>query len=341
MARECKRCGTSFVPTTHNGLFCSRRCYSQRQNLPEWDTKPRRCAGCATVFVPMFRTQEHCSPRCRQRMQPARNRPCKACGGPKHGPGKACRTRTLKPCPRCGKEFWPWAPTKSGRSAHARTFCKGCVEASKARGAERRAKRQLPRPPRLTEAERKERSRQAAAMKYARDPEGERARVAAYKRAHPERRCEWGHRRRVAMRAGYVEPVDLAKVRRSMSACPYCGARLGAKVSVDHIVPVALGGEHSKRNVVPCCQSCNSSKRDLHPLEWVAKLTPARRDAFLLLMRSRGIGQAMLPLSIPKVRGVGWRLGRPGALVSPQRVCRTGEDGASVLQLPAQLSGYR
>lgn len=41
--------------------------------------------------------------------------------------------------------------------------------------------------------------------------------------------------------------------------CVYCGKPANA---IDHIIPRAKGGEDVEWNLVPCCKSCNSSKKD-------------------------------------------------------------------------------
>lgn len=48
--------------------------------------------------------------------------------------------------------------------------------------------------------------------------------------------------------------------------CAYCGAL--EEMTKDHLVPLAKGGELSKRNTIPCCKACNSSKRDRDLDDW-------------------------------------------------------------------------
>lgn len=50
------------------------------------------------------------------------------------------------------------------------------------------------------------------------------------------------------------------------NACVYCG-RPG-KMTMDHVVPVSRGGGTTADNVVPACQSCNSSKNARTVEEW-------------------------------------------------------------------------
>lgn len=53
--------------------------------------------------------------------------------------------------------------------------------------------------------------------------------------------------------------------------CAYCGQE--KKLHQDHFVPVVAGGGYTKNNIVPACQTCNSSKSDTDPRIW---LSPAK-----------------------------------------------------------------
>ena len=50
------------------------------------------------------------------------------------------------------------------------------------------------------------------------------------------------------------------------SPCIYCGSI--EKISLDHVIPLKFGGRHTKGNIVPACQSCNSSKKNRLLMEW-------------------------------------------------------------------------
>jgi 5-methylcytosine-specific restriction endonuclease McrA len=47
--------------------------------------------------------------------------------------------------------------------------------------------------------------------------------------------------------------------RRDNYTCQYCG-RHGADLTLDHVLPKHLGGEHAWDNVVAACPSCNHHK---------------------------------------------------------------------------------
>jgi hypothetical protein len=112
-------------------------------------------------------------------------------------------------------------------------------------------------------------------------------------RAKPENRK--AHNERVGVRAKVrrrVDPVfrqkkmDLARkhyVKRygprvalealfdsQLGRCanPHCQRSLKAGCHVDHIMPVALGGDEDLRNLQFLCPDCNFRKNKLHPDEW-------------------------------------------------------------------------
>lgn len=47
--------------------------------------------------------------------------------------------------------------------------------------------------------------------------------------------------------------------------CVYCG---GKQESRDHVIPVSRGGSNTLANLVPCCDHCNTMKRDLLPQDF-------------------------------------------------------------------------
>lgn len=55
---------------------------------------------------------------------------------------------------------------------------------------------------------------------------------------------------------------------KSRGYCWYCGIELlpFSTFTIDHVVALANGGSNNLENLVPCCKTCNSRKRD-YPLE--------------------------------------------------------------------------
>lgn len=57
--------------------------------------------------------------------------------------------------------------------------------------------------------------------------------------------------------------------------CYYCGKKLVPNhftTTVDHIIPVSLGGTEEPENLVSCCVKCNSEKSSLLPSEWAKRI---------------------------------------------------------------------
>ena len=58
-------------------------------------------------------------------------------------------------------------------------------------------------------------------------------------------------------------------LNRANGCCSYCGEK--SKLTLDHVVPLSRGGTNTIGNVVPACQSCNSSKHARLLIEWRAR----------------------------------------------------------------------
>ena len=59
------------------------------------------------------------------------------------------------------------------------------------------------------------------------------------------------------------------KNRRATNLCYYCETQTPARqLTMDHLVPLARGGRSVKSNLVPCCKSCNTQKKNLLTIEW-------------------------------------------------------------------------
>lgn len=55
-------------------------------------------------------------------------------------------------------------------------------------------------------------------------------------------------------------------LRRDNHTCRYCGASApDATLTVDHVIPVALGGTDDPTNLVAACRACNAGKSSTSP----------------------------------------------------------------------------
>ena len=112
-----------------------------------------------------------------------------------------------------------------------------------------------------------EAERERAAAYYAVHREQARKRDAAYRAAHPEERRAIRHRRRARLAGVESERFTLTDViDRDGWKCGICGKRVepGSKgrdrPSLDHIVPLALGGPHTLANAQLAHFGCNAAK---------------------------------------------------------------------------------
>lgn len=109
-----------------------------------------------------------------------------------------------------------------------------------------------------------------AARRRAQDPEGERERV---RRAHQAMRAadlegmRGRHRRHQAAylarkRGAFVEHIEpVVVLERDDGVCGICGGDVDpTNFHVDHVIPLALGGEHSYANVQTAHPLCNIRK---------------------------------------------------------------------------------
>lgn len=97
---------------------------------------------------------------------------------------------------------------------------------------------------------------------HQKNPEYEQAR---YKRRRQdpqqvEKMRASGQRRKARHRVA-SEIVDTLTLEQTLwlrsQCCSYCMGKAG---ELDHVVPLASGGDNSIDNIVPCCRKCNASK---------------------------------------------------------------------------------
>lgn len=78
-------------------------------------------------------------------------------------------------------------------------------------------------------------------------------------------------RARIKSAKGKIFKSDIIAVienQKNRCAEPSCRADLKSGYHIDHIMPFALGGEHSLNNIQALCPSCNLRKSAKHPADW-------------------------------------------------------------------------
>jgi 5-methylcytosine-specific restriction endonuclease McrA len=171
----------------------------------------------------------------------------------------------MKPCNRC-KETKPL----SGYSKNAKRpdgLCPECKECAKLRSKERYKKEG-------------DKLRRQMAGQRKRDYEHrisiERAsRQRRKEEQRPLKNARQSIRNRVVY--GTIYLLDKKKIAKLYNQpCSYCGGT--ENISLDHVVPIARGGNHSIGNLMPLCRSCNSSKGKKLLVEWRLDLLKIRGE---------------------------------------------------------------
>lgn len=249
MTQSCIDCGA---------VARSKRCEDCREEVRQsegpsagWRRAPelRRCACCDSPFTTVRSRQRCCSEECRSALQDVRHgRPCSArCG--RFVRGKAAEPTCLT-CRAAG----------NGTSAPV----DGQICCSTCRAPIRREPKEIARSLRKSKSGRVYCSKKCANA----EPKGRSAPRLdrASRRAADRARCA---RRRGALALAIVEIVDPDVVlERDGWRCHVCGKRIDRTLSgraamgptIDHLVPISEGGEHSYANVRAAHRRCNSRR---------------------------------------------------------------------------------
>lgn len=92
----------------------------------------------------------------------------------------------------------------------------------------------------------------------------------SYTEVTKERIIDTGQKRRHNGESELTEKEWEFAIKYFNRKCAYCGEYMSSPTK-DHIKPLNGGGALSRDNVVPCCKSCNSSKKDNEMLTWYKK----------------------------------------------------------------------
>lgn len=109
-----------------------------------------------------------------------------------------------------------------------------------------------------------------AASHAARDKEVERARLKKWHADHPGAKRAHEYNRRDRKRGGKLSSdivTRLMTLQRGLCAC--CMTDIKSKYHVDHIMPLARGGENVDSNAQLLCPPCNMQKKAKHPVDFM------------------------------------------------------------------------
>lgn len=102
------------------------------------------------------------------------------------------------------------------------------------------------------------------AQKYQENLVEEREKRRAYYRANVSKMVENVHRRRARKAKAAINDFTHAQWVAMQEAydhrCAYCETPAKGHLTQDHLMPIIKGGNHTMRNIVPACRSCNGRK---------------------------------------------------------------------------------
>ena len=92
-------------------------------------------------------------------------------------------------------------------------------------------------------------------------------RISQYKKDHPEQYQIYGSKRRALKKTAISDKfVYQDIIDKYGNRCVYCG---GAFTHIDHYVPLSKGGSHTLENVRPSCETCNLTKSNKLPEDFL------------------------------------------------------------------------
>jgi 5-methylcytosine-specific restriction endonuclease McrA len=81
----------------------------------------------------------------------------------------------------------------------------------------------------------------------------------------------------------------LAIYMRDDWRCVYCDRSLKRvnprQRTLDHIIPVAMGGSNNETNLITCCKKCNDRKQDRHIQDFCKRNKPAIERVLLVIVK--------------------------------------------------------
>lgn len=191
-----------------------------------------------------------------------------------------------------GKTYSTGRPCKRGHIGPRYVATRHCVACSALHAKERNTR--YPEKRRVLDRRygfrhREQRTKYSRAW-YARHQEIVRAKTAAWRKANPVARVaiclRYFARKRNAPGAGVTAAQWRTILAGSLGLCVYCNGR-SAKLTMEHVEPLANGGAHDVDNTAAACESCNYSKQNKSLLAWLAVRAQARETPAILEQGAR------------------------------------------------------
>lgn len=193
-------------------------------------------------------------------------------------PRSVLATVETKECRRC-KQSFPLAcfHRDKNRKDGRYPYCKPChVAEVRVRQSDptQKAKKRIYDRERV--ARLKDRLRGQYRANYERTRETKIANAAKWAAANREKRRlisqTYKHRRRATEREGMSSGELQTWKRAQLKVCHWCDKACARSYVVDHVKPLAKGGEHRAHNLVISCRPCNARKSARDPIEFAQSI---------------------------------------------------------------------
>lgn len=93
-----------------------------------------------------------------------------------------------------------------------------------------------------------------------------------YRKANPDKVREFSQRRAAKM-TGRLPAGSIKRIGEAQSwKCAICRVSVRKHYQMDHIKPIARGGEHAPRNIQLLCRTCNVRKNAKDPIDYMRSL---------------------------------------------------------------------
>lgn len=171
----------------------------------------------------------------------------------------------LKRCTKCNQTL-PWNAFRM-RGKRPRSWCRAC-EASDAKQYRQHNPEKFKETKRKYYVANRDRLVQECRERHQKNLERDRELCRQWAKNNPEQNRMRGHRRRarIASNGGDITAREWEEVKQRFgNRCLCCGLSESERpLTMDHVIPIAMGGKHVASNLQPLCKPCNSRKKDRH-----------------------------------------------------------------------------
>jgi hypothetical protein len=114
---------------------------------------------------------------------------------------------------------------------------------------------------------------------------------------HPDNRPSGSGKKKGFNGSAQRRAATARAVKKYGSWCHYCTIYLEEEtITIDHVIPLAVGGPHEDHNFRPCCKPCNHAKGEMSEGEFRVTVFLIERQKWVGRMRAREIDrQEQLP----------------------------------------------